>query len=59
MHYGLESELTDNLIVRLGWGRESYTAGVTARLKWMTVIYALATDAAQPTIHRFAFQLGQ
>ena len=55
-HYGLESVLTNHLKVRLGWGRDLYTAGVTAEFKWMTFTYALTTSATQNTVHQMAFQ---
>ena len=59
MHYGAEARITDNLILRGGWGRDHFTAGATAAMPNGTVDYAIIVNQDSKNTHMFGFRLGE
>ena len=60
MHYGVESQVAEGLIVRAGWSRERYSYGVTAAIPYFTFDYASQVDIranGEAATHMFAIRL--
>lgn len=57
MHYGVESKITNGLILRGGWAKDRFTAGATATFPYLIFDYGLIINPDSKNTQLFGFRL--
>ncbi len=56
MHYGLETKLSEGLLVRAGWDKTRFTAGASFSMGYCDIDYAVMINQEDKNMHMFGFK---
>jgi len=57
MHYGIETKIADELMVRGGWSKDKFSIGATMLLSSVSVDYATIVNSDEKNIYMMSFKL--